>query len=130
MKLVAVLTFRFLLGIAASFLPLVAAAATVNVTVGSGGQLRFTPNDITIQVGDTVHWTSTGGTHNVVADDGSFTSGSPGSNINFSRTFNSAAVVLYYCEPHSSPGQNINTSMNGRITVQTGGGTADLAVQS
>lgn len=131
MKTSALLKFRFLLGIAASFLPLVAAAATTHeVKVGSGG-LKFTPNDLTIQVGDTVHWTSTGGTHNVVADDGSFTSGSPGSNINFSKTFNSAAVVLYYCDQHSSPGQNINTSMNGRITVQTGGGgAADLGVQS
>jgi len=117
MKAVKVLKFRFLLGIATLFLPLVAAAATTHeVKVGSGG-LKFSPNDLTIQVGDTVHWTSTGGTHNVVADDGSFRNGNPGPNINFSKTFNSAGVILYYCEQHSSPGQNINSSMNGRITV-------------
>ena len=131
MKAVKVLKFRFLLGIATLFLPLVAAAATTHeVKVGSGG-LKFSPNDLTIQVGDTVHWTSTGGTHNVVADDGSFRNGNPGPNINFSKTFNSAGVILYYCEQHSSPGQNINSSMNGRITVQSGGGgAADLGVQS
>ena len=131
MKAVTVLKFRFLLGIATLFLPLVAAAATTHeVKVGSGG-LKFSPNDLTIQVGDTVHWTSTGGTHNVHADDDSFRNGNPGPNINFSKTFNSAGVILYYCEQHSSPGQNINTNMNGRITVQSGGGgAADLGVQS
>jgi plastocyanin len=129
MKAVTVLKFRFLLGLAASFLPLAAAAATHEVDVGPG--LSFSPNDLTIQVGDTVHWSSAGGTHDVKADDGSFSSGNPSSSINFSRTFNSVGEILYYCSVHSSPGQNINTFMNGRITVQSGGGgTADLAVQS
>jgi len=130
MRAVAVLKFRFLLGIVAMFLPLVAAATTWNVTVGSGGQ-KFTPNDLTIQVGDTVHWTRSAGTHDVVSDNGSFAPSPTNSSwTSIDRDFGSAGVFLYHCSVHSSPGQNINTSMNGRITVQSGGGSADLAVQS
>jgi plastocyanin len=128
MKATAVVNLCLPIILAAAF-PSWAAAATHQVEVGPG--LSFSPNDLTIQVGDTVHWSSDGGTHDVKADDGSFSSGTPSSSINFSRTFNSVGEILYYCSVHSSPGQNINTFMNGRITVQSGGGgTAELAVQS
>jgi plastocyanin len=92
-----------------------AGAATVNVSVRD---FRFVPNDITINAGDTVHWANQGGVHNVVADDGSFVSsnGQSGS-WTFDRTFSQAGTVLYHCSVHSGPGQNISTSMNGRITV-------------
>lgn len=77
----------------------------------------FSPNDLTIQVGDTVRWTSDGSMpHDVTADDGRFASPTS-NNINYQRTFNTAEEILYYCTVHSSPGQNINTSMNGRINV-------------
>jgi len=129
MKAVTVLNFWLVIVFAGAF-PSWSFAATHEVAVGSGGN-RFSPNDLTIQVGDTVHWSSAGGTHDVVADDDSFSSGSPSTNINFSRTFNSVGEILYYCSVHSAPGRNINSNMNGRITVQSGGGgAADLAVQS
>ena len=94
--------------------PFSAHAVTHQVSIGDN---FFSPNDITITVGDTVQWTYSGGrVHDATADDGSWASPTS-SNINFSHTFNSVEEVLYYCTVHSSPGQNINTRMNGRINV-------------
>ena len=92
-----------------------AMAATHDVDVIDN---RFSPNDITIEVGDTVRWTNaTGGAaHDVTADNSSFAS-ITASSFMFERTFMSVAEVLYYCSVHSSPGQNRNTRMNGRVQV-------------
>jgi plastocyanin len=80
----------------------------------------FTPNNITIEVGDTVRWTNAAGglLHNVTADDFSFASPTA-SQFVFERTFNSVAEVLYHCTVHSGPGGNI---MNGRVNVIQGAG--------
>ena len=127
MKAVKVLQFRFLLGIAALFLPLVVAATNWSVTVGGG---KFTPNDLTIQVGDFVHWTGDFGSHDVTADDDSFSSGIPSGSSNFIQNFGSEGVIYYYCSVHSSPGKDIASNENGRITVQSGPlNNADLALQ-
>ena len=89
-------------------------AETWNVTVGDN---FFSPNDLTIQVGDTVRWTANGMmSHDVTADDGSFGSATT-PNLTYERTFNSAGEILYFCSVHSSPGRDINTFMNGRIEV-------------
>ena len=87
-----------------------AAAATFNVTVGGGANV-FTPNTLTINVGDTVTWTNAGGFHNVAANDGSFRNGDPSSTNGwtFSHTFTSAGTVGYHCEIHAP--------MIGSITV-------------
>jgi len=81
----------------------------------------FSPNDLTINVGDTVRWVNPAGgvPHNVTADDNSFASVT---NVQFTyeRTFNSVGEILYYCSIHSAPGANRNTAMNGRIVVQQG----------
>jgi plastocyanin len=90
-----------------------AAAAVHDVMVGNN---FFSPNDLTIMAGDTVRWTNHAGVHDVTADD--FSWGSPTSNsFVYSHTFNSSGDVFYHCTVHSSPGQNINTSMNGRIHI-------------
>lgn len=61
----------------------------------------FTPDELDIQVGDTVTWTNTGGVHNVDADDGSFTSGPvSGDAWVFSQTFHEGGVVTYHCDNH------------------------------
>jgi plastocyanin len=91
----------------------VATAATHDVLVGNN---FFSPNDLTIEVGDTVRWTNSSGFHDVTADDGSWASETSSSFV-YSRTFNSVEEILYYCTVHSSPGRDINTSMNGRINV-------------
>jgi plastocyanin len=95
-------------------------SATHDVTIGDN---FFSPNDLTIEVGDTVRWTYDGGRmHDVTADDLSWSSPTSTS-ISYERTFNTVAEVLYHCSVHSAPGRNIDTSMNGRITVTeaTGG---------
>lgn len=95
-------------------LPYTVWAATHQVTIGDN---FFNPNDLTIEAGDTVRWTYSGGRiHDATADDGSW--GSPtSSSINYEHTFASVEEVLYHCTVHSSPGRNINTNMNGRINV-------------
>jgi len=112
-------------------LPLTARAEVHLVSVQAA---RFSPNDITIAPGDSVRWTLTaspgscgyygcypgedeGMTHTVTADDGSFSTGAPADSFVFERQFNTPGEILYFCEVHSSAGQNISTNMNGRITV-------------
>jgi PKD repeat protein len=88
-----------------------ARAATHEVAIGDN---FFSPNNLTINVGDTVHWSYSGNrSHDVTANDGSWNSPTA-SNINFSHTFNSVGEVRYYCSVHSSPN---GTTMNGRISV-------------
>ena len=48
--------FAFIVCCAATFSLLSSRAATIQVQVGAGG-LKFTPQDVTINVGDTVQWT-------------------------------------------------------------------------
>lgn len=103
-----------------------AQAATHDVTVRNN---FFEPNDITIEVGDTVRWTNASGFHDVQADDGSF-GRNASNNFEFSHTFNSIAEVLYYCSVHSSPGQDINSDMNGRINVIEASVTTDVSIES
>lgn len=89
-------------------------AETHDVTIGDN---FFSPNDLTINVGDTVRWTYSGSrSHDVTADDFSWNSVTS-NNFTYSRTFNTAGVVLYHCTVHSRPGRNIDTFQNGRITV-------------
>ena len=117
-----------------------ALAKNVNVSVGgymSGGNdgygggtdtpiLKFSPANVTIDVGDTVTFTNLGGIsipHNVHADDNSFRcangcdgqqggDGTPAANQwTATVTFANAGVVNYHCDIHQSMG------MVGSITV-------------
>jgi plastocyanin len=71
---------------------------------------QFSPDSITIKVGQTVRWTWGGGTHNVQsgascdAPDDTFRSGVPQSGGTFERKFDKAGSFPYYCEPHCSMG--------------------------
>jgi plastocyanin len=89
-------------------------AATVNVIVQNN---VFSPNDLTINQGDTVHWINNLGPHTVTADDGSFDNGAVNQPWTYDRTFNTPGEVRYYCAVHSQPGLNIQQNMNGRIIV-------------
>ena len=101
-----------------------AGAATIDVAVTND---VFTPEDIVIQKGDTVRWTNTEGTHNVIAQNGSFASFSDGNpqppGWVHEVTFTEAAVHIYRCEPHSST--NFLFGMVGSVTVGDGGGDDD-----
>lgn len=92
-------------------------AATHEVTVGNN---FFSPNDLTIEVGDTVRWTNNANrTHDVTADDFSWASETSSSFV-YERTFDTVEEVLYHCTVHSSPGRDINQNQNGRINVIEG----------
>lgn len=118
--------FKLLLTLSLLGSPLLAAAATHDISVRN---TFFTPNNITIEVGDTVRWTNTSGLHDVTADDNSFAS-TTSSNFVFSRTFLSEGEVRYFCSVHSSAGQNINTNMNGRINVIAATPNTDVGIES
>jgi plastocyanin len=76
----------------------------------------FVPNDVTINVGDTIRVQNEQGLHEVSADNNSWLSPS-GQGWVFRRQFNTPGEVLYYCTVHSQAGRNINQFMNGRINV-------------
>ena len=75
----------------------------------------FQPTQLEIQAGDTVTWRATQGGHNVVADNGSFTSGPPRTAPwTFSHTFHDEGEFGYFCAPHGGAG---GVGMAGRIVV-------------
>jgi halocyanin-like protein len=97
----------------------------VTVTVGAsanGGAFGFGPAAVRIDPGTTVvwEWTGKGGSHNVVAEDGSFESALSGaSGHTFEYTVESSGVITYACVPHEAMG------MKGALVVgdvDVGGG--------
>jgi plastocyanin len=91
-------------------------AATAFVTVSNTPTNSFTPQTITIRVGDTVVWNNVAGSHNVVSDPAGalFTSGAVAvAPWTYSFTFTTTGTFGYHCQPHGSPG----TGMFGTITV-------------
>ena len=77
----------------------------------------FTPANLTIDVGDTVRWVNIQGLHNVIADDGSFTSGAASSDAwVYENVFTASGDNPYYCVVHGNAG---GVGMSGVITVQT-----------
>jgi plastocyanin len=94
-------------------------AATTETVTASG--TSFTPKNVGLSVGDTVAWKGGGGTHNVVFDDGSYTSGAPTSQEKIGeRTFDTAGTFGYHCEVHGATG---GIGMSGTIVVGEGGVT-------
>ena len=89
---------------------------TVNVN-----NFSFSPNNLTINVGETVQWVNQSGTHNVngsvqsyPANPVGFSSGSPiPAPWTFSHTFNTPGTYQYHCDLHFAMG------MTGTITVVT-----------
>ena len=85
----------------------------------------FTPSSIAIEVGDTVQWTNTLGTHNVNGTTATFPSNpesfgnSVGSGWSFEHVFKKAGDYNYRCDPHFSLG------MTGTINVSTVTGIND-----
>lgn len=92
---------------------------------------RFSPSQLTIQVGDTVRWinASGGNSHDVTADDFSFSSVTA-SSFQFEMTFNTPGEILYHCTVHSRPASQGGTAQNGTITVMGVATTAEISVDS
>jgi plastocyanin len=89
------------------------AQTTHNITVSD---FSFSPSSLTIEAGDTVVWTNTGGSHNVNGQTSTFSSNpaSFGNNVGtgwtYKFTFTVVGTYSYQCNPHA-PG------MAGTITV-------------
>lgn len=80
----------------------VRAATTWNVSISN---FQFTPATITINVGDTVTWTVTGGPHTTTSDSGqtmSWDSGALSDGKSFSLAFNTIGNFTYHCAFHAS----------------------------
>ena len=99
-----------------------AASATHNVQVGGAGPNAFTfsPANISINPGDSVHWGWAGVQHSVTSGDldtctpdGAFDSGVQNTGATFDRTFNQSGVVEYFCTVDCAGAG----SMVGTITV-------------
>ncbi|MEP7010396.1 MAG: Calx-beta domain-containing protein [Acidobacteriota bacterium] len=100
------------------------AAHGIDHAVQVGPGTTFSPQFLDITAGDTVTWTSAGGFHNVVADNGTFRcsngcdgeggDGSPSAaGWSFTRTYPANGIYGYHCEVHGSPG----SGMYGTVTV-------------
>lgn len=98
------LKFAVIVGCAAFLSLLSAGAATFQVQVGQDG-LKFTPQNVTIQVGDTVQWIWAASGHSSTSGtpgnpDGKWDSGVQNTGFTFSQTFTTAATFNYFCSPH------------------------------
>ena len=85
-------------------------AAATNHIVNTAG-LTFSPANITINVGDTVTWNNTGGSHNVngtvatyPSNPASFGNGVAGAPWSFSYVFTIPGLYNYQCDPHAGLG--------------------------
>ena len=88
-------------------------AATVEVSMQD---FSFTPQTISINVGDTVQWTNNGGSHTTTSGsnctaDGTWNSGLLGQGQSFSHTFTEAGTFPYFCIPQCGIG------MTGTVVV-------------
>src|SRR6266571_4790262 len=98
-----------------------ASAATVNVSIVD---YAFSPQNITIEVGDTVNWTNTGTVGHDVHFEAGFGSGSTGGiapGASFEYMFMAPGVFKYHCVEHSPSGFDPPNTMIGRVTVLDSG---------
>jgi plastocyanin len=108
--------FRWSLPLALAVLlavPASAADQTVTATPGN----TFSPEDVTIDMGDTVTWSNGGGVHNVAFNDGSYTEPPQptASQWTVERTFDTPGVFRYQCAFHGA-------SMSGVVRVRDASG--------
>nr|WP_225334571.1 halocyanin domain-containing protein [Halomicrobium urmianum] len=103
---------------------------SVTVTVGAqgnGGAFAFDPAAVRVDPGTTVtwEWSGDGGSHNVVAEDGSFESELVGdAGHTFEQDFEEEGVYRYVCSPHRTMG------MKGAVVVGGSGGSGGESVGS
>jgi plastocyanin len=105
--------------------PTSARAANTSVSIVDNS---FSPQSITIAMGDTVTWTNNGTmNHTVTADDGSFTSGTLSPGNTYSHTFTSAGTFRYYCQFHGGTG---GVGMSGTVVVNTSSSSTSSTANS
>lgn len=90
---------------------------TINVT-----NYKFTPDELTIEIGDTVEWKNTQGYHNVNGSKTTYPANpesfgnSLGNGWTYKYVFKTAGKYSYQCDPHAGGG------MTGKIEVKDSGG--------
>lgn len=92
--------------------------------------ITFTPNQLTINVGETVRWDNQDGFHNVNGTTQSYPDNPEGfgngsamaAPWTFDHTFTVPGTYDYHCDPHVSLG------MTGTITVLGGSGAGDIVI--
>jgi len=110
----------------AALIPLLSSrAATIQVQVGAGG-LKFTPQNVTIQAGDTVKWVWAASGHSSTSGtpgnpDGMWDSGVQNSGFIFNQTFTTAGTFNYFCSPHG-----LCCGMIGSVTVTSAVDTVQI----
>ena len=108
--------FAFIVCCAATFSLLSSRADIIQVQVGASGS-KFTPQDVSIKVGDTVHWVWVAGSHSTTSGvpgnaDGMWDSGIHSAPFTFDFTFLTAGTFNYFCSPHG-----LCCGMIGTVTV-------------
>src|SRR5258708_1297248 len=119
-------------------LGLAPAAQAATFKVQATAELTFVPQNLTINVGDSVTWTNSSTmTHNVYALDGSFRcangcdgdghggDGNPAPTWTFTRVFKQAGTIDYECQVHGP-----YYGMTGSIVVQGAAAPGNLAFSS
>jgi plastocyanin len=117
--------FGLMVGFAAVLSLAGAEANTIQVQVGANG-LKFTPQDVTITVGDTVEWIWADNFHSATSGtpgnpDGLFDSGILNNGATFSFTFTGAGTFPYFCSPHGAC-----CGMIGSVTVTASTDSVDI----
>ena len=97
---------------------LVAPASAADETVMAQPDSTWSPESVTIDMGDTVTWKNGGGFHNVEFDDGSFESPAQPDTSAWTaeRTFDTAGTFRYHCGFHGP-------AMSGVVRVRDATGT-------
>lgn len=89
-----------------------AQGATANVSMTD---FKYDPATLTVAAGTTVTWKNNGAApHTVTASDGNWDSGNLDPGATFSKTFETAASIPYYCKYH---GAATGTGMVGKVEV-------------
>ena len=107
---------------------------------GFGSNLRFVPDTITINEGDTVRflWSGQLLPHNAIEQNELFNSGEAMRNVDYTYTFDysQSGVYEFYCEPHRDLGmigeiivdnvEQNNTTVGGEVETKTGDYSNDV----
>lgn len=116
--------------LAAAGLALVLGSAQAETVYVEIDNFAFSPQDLTVQVGDTVVWTNndTAAWHDVTfeAGFGSGAKGAMGLGETFSHTFDTAGDFPYRCQNHSS---DFASGMVGSVTVESALPAADHYIE-
>ena len=103
-----------LLGLSFTAILLAVSAATGATVTVNIENFMFSPSDVTIASGDTVHWVWVSGLHSTTSDTTIWDSNNQSLPFVFDVTFNTPGDFRYYCRVHGAPG---GIGMTGMVHV-------------